>query len=863
MAAMTFVEFCSTHIYQPLRLPLRLPRRQTRWRTLPRAAILGIPILTVLVACSGDDNNLPATIEFGDVVIETDPLRLTMPSPYGSTDGTADGTFVMDHFIEVGTVGAVDDNRYYDPRFQEEAIWHVATAVTAYDGQTLTLDNGVRLTVAEGPIDGSTTLTLDASDVDNAVLLRLVTPRDPNEPIYGFGENFASAEAGGSVREMQFRVDFESESSLNESHVPVPLSLWPARGVGLFVEDPRPGAFDIGAAVADRIIATFTLASPGPLSAHLYTADEPLGLVRGYIAMTAPPAVPPMWAFAPQQWRNAHNSSQEVRDDAAAMRAEGIPGSVMWIDNPWQTAYNDFIFDENRFSEPETLIADLTALGYRVVVWSTPYVNRKGLTSGDFVEASELGYLVTGQQGTPIVFPWQDGPGALVDFTSPGATEWWRERIARVVDLGISGFKLDFGEDIVPELVGRLTPMQLAAGDAQTMHGAYAYYYHEAYLGALPPGDGFLITRAGAYGDQAVNTTIWPGDLDSDFSRFGTDDDMDGEYNVGGLPAAISAGLSLSVSGYPFFGSDIGGFREGLPTTETLIRWAQYAALGTIMQLGGGGRSHNPWDTELFDPPALDVYREYSRLHMDLIPYLYTLARIAGSDGTPVTRPTRFMYPDASSDDATFLVGEALFVAPVIEEGATIRTVILPPGTWVHWHSGESLDGDGATEVTIPAPLEQLPLWRKADHFVPMFALPADTLEPATDPSVTSYAEADIGRELRLLISPYAGVGQISLYDQFTADVATDGADYLFTATAGTQFDIVTFDVDTGLIPASALNDPGSVQADSVELPQAADEVELRSCPAPGCYLAEPGASRLRVRAYLPDGDAHEIQISG
>ena len=85
------------------------------------------------------------------------------------------------------------------------------------------------------------------------------------------------------------------------------------------------------------------------------------------------------------------------------------------------------------------------------------------------------------------------------------------------------------------------------------------------------------------------------------------------------------------------------------PTPEDIF---QVGTLGTIMQLGGGGESHNPWDTSLYPAPALDVYRTYARLHLDLHPLVWTLAQAAGRDGTPVTRPCAFVYPDAACDDA-------------------------------------------------------------------------------------------------------------------------------------------------------------------------------------------------------------------
>ncbi len=801
-------------------------------------------MLLALIAACGDDatpdaglDPAPDTVTGGNVTVHTDPLRLVVDAPGGA--------FEVDRFVEVAVANRFDDTEYYDPRDPDpgqDLTWTAATRAEGVDDTgALVLDSGVTLAVTDAGA-----LRVDAGGVADAVLVRLVLPRDDGEAIFGFGESFESPVADGSVREMQMRVDFDSESSLNEAHVPVPLSLWPARGVGVFVEDPRPGAFDVGAQRADRVLATFTLAEPGPLTAHVFTADEPLALVRRYVALTAPPALPPIWALSPQQWRNAHDNRDQMLDDAHQMRDLNIPGSVMWIDNPWQTAYNDFVIDEARFAESEAMIAEVQSLGYHVMVWSTPYVNRSGPTSPDFDEAAQMGFLVTDGAGKPLVYPWQDGPGALVDFTRDGATAWWRERIARITDLGIVGFKLDFGEDVVPEIAGVLTPFELAAGNAQTMHNAYAYGYHDAYLGALPAGDGFLITRAGSYGEQAVNTAIWPGDLDSDFSRHGTRNDDD-TLNVGGLPSAVAAGLSLSASGYPFFGSDIGGFREGLPTTECLVRWAEYAALGTIMQLGGGGPSHNPWDDSLFDAAvALPIYRRYARLHMDLIPYLYSLAVVAATDGTPVTIPTRLVHPQAASDDATFFVGDALFVAPVIEQGATTRDVVLPPGTWVDFWTGERVEGNGTTARTVDAPLDTLPLWRRVDALLPMYAVEADTLAPATDGAVRSYLEPAFGRELRLLVTPELGGTRVSLYDGTTATSNMDGDAHVVDVTAGDEFDIFTLDVRaTGALDAIA-----SVTAGGVALAEADDEAALMGCAAPGCYLLEPASRRLRVRVH-------------
>jgi alpha-D-xyloside xylohydrolase len=817
------------------------------------------PALALVLAVSGlgcgDDapapRTPPASLTSGPITVETDPLRLVIDAPGGA--------LAVEDFVEVGTVATVDPTRYYDPRDpgDEGVTWTAATRAVDWDEAAglLTLDSGATLTLTDGSEPGVATLRFAADAVAGAVLVRLVLPHVPGEPVHGFGESLVSTDASGTVREAQFRLDLDSESSLNEVHVPVPLALWPARGLGAFLEEHRPGAFDVGASRAGAVLATFTLPARGAVAAQLFVDDTPLALLRRYARLTALPAVPPLWAFAPQQWRNVHDSSDEVRADAHAMRDLDVPGSVMWIDNPWQTAYNTFTFDETRFAGPAALIEELTALGYRVLVWSTPYVNLGGLTADDHAEGVAAGYFVTDDVGLAVTFPWQDGVAGMVDFTAPGAAAWWGERIRRATALGVDGFKLDFGEEIVPELGGNLLAVELHDGDAQVMHGRYQQGYHAAYLDELPDGDGFLITRAGAWGEQAVNTCVWPGDLDSDFSRHGVDNG-DGQRNVGGLPAAIAAGLSLSVSGYPFFGSDIGGFRGGVPTTEVLLRWAEYAALGTIMQLGGGGDSHNPWDTTLFDDGALDVYRRYARLHMDLVPYLYTLAVAAGIDGTPVTRPTRFVHPEAASDDATFLVGDVLFVAPVIEAGATTRAVILPPGTWIDWWTGALVVGDGATEITVDAPLDRLPLWRRAGALLPLFARAADTLEPATAPGVRSYADPQYGRELRLLVTPLSSADRIELFDGSHAELFPIADAITAEVSAGDRFDVFTLDVDAragGIVLGPT---PPAVLVNGAPLAEAADADALEGCAAPGCWWQDLTADRLQIRVWATDGPA-------
>ncbi|MBA3503217.1 MAG: glycoside hydrolase family 31 protein [Myxococcota bacterium] len=796
-----------------------------------RTRALALIVAPVVAAC-GDNAAapVPGTLTAGPVTITTATMSLAV------------GELAIDDFLQIGVTDEIEETHYYDPR--GDALVELAPIAKAksVDGDWIVLDSDVRLRLSKCKgVEDCAVLEVDASKTEGAVQLRIALPHVANEPAYGTGDAAAGANVAGAVREMQLRVDPMSESSLNETHVPVPVLLWPRRNIGWFIADDRPAAFDVAKSSANAT-ATFTLPVRGTYKSYIYRTTSPLDLVRAYTTLTSKPAVPPRWAFAPQQWRNVWNSSTEVRDDANEMRTRRIPGSLMWIDNPWQTAYNTFVVDEARLAAPRQLIADLGAQGYHVLFWSTPYVGTTPATATDRMEGNAQKFFITDDAGKAIDYPWQDGPGTLVDFTRPGAIAWWRQRIERVVDLGARGFKLDFGEEVVPDIGGTILPMLLAGGDNSSHHARYAEGYHDAYLGSLPANDGFLITRAGAWGEQRVNTCIWPGDLDSDFTEFGVDNG-EGQANVGGMPSAISRGLSLSMSGYPFYGSDIGGFR-GFPTTETLLRWAAYAAYGTIMQLGGGGKSHNPWDTTLFDAGSDLVYKKFADLHMQLNPLLWTLAKQAGADGTPITRPARFMY-NCACDDAMFFLGDDILVAPVVTEGATTRAVVLPPGAWMDRATGTIVTGNGTTAITVPAPRDVVPVWHRVGSLVPMFARYADTMLPATAAGVTSYTDPTLGRELRLVYTPGG-----SLEDPVLAtlhDGASANANGAFVSvTGGTEYSVFTIDVDARGLPAP-WSSPASVSVGGVALPTAAD---VTTCATPGCWRFDATAKRLEIRIF-------------
>lgn len=655
-----------------------------------------------------------------------------------------------------------DPYKLYDDSYggPPEGLAWVEPVGAVVDGDRIRLDlDGTELELGVDSAGPGLRLSLPASEhVFTAASVGVAE----DEEFYGLGEQFESVRQRGHVRAMHFEPDLERESAYNEAHVPVPL-LVSSAGWGLLADSWLPGAFDVAAVDSSAVTAVFS--APEGLALDLYAPGRPRDVVARYHARSGVAEIPPTWAFAPLQWRNVVSGSADVRADAAAIRAAGLPTGVIWVDNPWQTLYNSMVPDEAMFPDWDTLVAELHAAGFRVMAWNTPYVEEADPEHPTYVDND---WVITDQ----LLF---SDFGDIVDLTHPDAMEAWKGRAEAARARGIEGWKLDYGEDVQIFL-----DWEFHDGRTEReLHHAYATLFHEAYAG---DGDGMILGRGGCLGGHTLTDVIWPGDLDSDFERW--DDDCYGEgLCVGGLPSAIRGGTSLAASGYPFFASDTGGYRHERPTKEALLRWAEYSAMLPIMQYGGGGADHNPWNftaygSSQYDEETLALFTRSASLHIRLFPYFWMLSEQHLATGLPIVMAQGFAAPEAGvHTDDSFFVGDDLFVAPVEVSGASSRTLTLPPGDWVHWWTGERFAGEA--ELEVDAPLGQSPVFLRVGAAIPMLRESVVTLSPAED-GTDSWAE-DPGR-LWARIVP--GEGGFSLSTGEAVVVGATGA----TLSAGTLY---------------------------------------------------------------------------
>ncbi|MEV4510653.1 alpha-xylosidase [Dactylosporangium sp. NPDC049525] len=489
------------------------------------------------------------------------------------------------------------------------------------------------------------------------------------ELVYGLGERFGPVVKNGQTVDVW---NADGGTSSEQAYKNVPFYLTSA-GYGVFVDDPGPVSFEVGSEAVSRV----QFSVPGQVLSYLVIyGPTPRDVLRKYTALTGRPALPPAWSFGLWLSTSFTTSYDEatVTSIVDGMAERGLPLSVFHFDTFWMREFHwcDFEWDPVTFPDPAGMLARLKAKGLRICLWINPYIAQR---SALFAEGAALGYLVRRADGDVWQWDqWQAGMG-LVDFTNPGARQWFQDKLRGLLDLGVDCFKSDFGERIPTDVVWA------DGADPLRMHNYYTHLYNEAVFDVLREhrgdGEAVLFARSATAGGQQF-PVHWGGDCASTFES---------------MAESLRGGLSLAWSGFGFWSHDIGGF-EGTPDPAVFTRWIPFGLLSSHSRLHGNESYRVPWH---FGDDAVAVLREYTRLKARLMPYLYGAAVTAHREGLPVLRPMALEFPDdpaCAHLDRQYMLGGGILVAPVFSVGGDV-TFYLPAGRWTDLRGGEVLTGPG------------------------------------------------------------------------------------------------------------------------------------------------------------------------
>lgn len=450
--------------------------------------------------------------------------------------------------------------------------------------------------------------------------------------------------------------------------------------------------------------------TPEPLDRAPPTDAEPCTDIAKEDALPPPGTAIPRWVFEP--W-----VSKDISDRADTyafidgFRERGIPVGAVVLDSPWETHYHTFTPNPSRYGEFAAMVKDMHDRNVKVVLWMTSAVNQSSFdleTGGDayrgaspnFEKGLECKFYIDDGE----TYGWWKGKGAYVDFWNPRARTWWHEQQDQVLDAGIDGWKLDFGENYI------LNPSPKTFEGTKTLQ-EYSERYYEDFLayGRKKRGPEFVTmvrawdqsyTYPGRfYARKEHGPVFWMGDNRRDWA---------------GLEDALDHQSTSAKAGYSVVGSDIGGYldRDELALTgDTIIpfdtlnfaRWVASSALSPFMQLHGRANL-TPWTVPDHVEETVALYKYWARLHHAIAQWLFERAKL----------PAPLITPIGGKGDHRYLLGDAFLVAPILDATGK-RDVAFPVGSrWFDWWTNDAYEGGTTLPTDFSADRAKIPVSVKA-----------------------------------------------------------------------------------------------------------------------------------------------------
>ncbi len=432
-------------------------------------------------------------------------------------------------------------------------------------------------------------------------------------------------------------------------------------------------------------------------------------VVASYRELTGQAPMFGKWAYGFWQCKNRYKSQEEILGVAKKYRELHIPVDNIVQDWFWWNHKGEHVFNKN-YPDPKGMVDELHKENFHLMISVWPFFEPG---SKVYDEMDRRGWFVDKFKFAKP--PYHTAGMAVYDATSPEARKfYWKQMETALFNIGIDAWWLDTTE---PETEGQeeniLLGHKLAIGSGNRFVNLYPLMTTGAvYNGQRSASEKkrvFILSRSAFAGDQRYGVTAWSGDINSDFLSF---------------RRQIPAGLNFTLSGIPYWTTDIGGFvfvnSEDPAYRELFVRWFQYGTFCPVFRVHGT-RSTDQNELWSYGPEAQKILVSYDRLRYRLLPYIYSLAWMTTS---AAYTPMRALAMDFRTDVRAlntgdeYMFGPAFLVSPVTEPSAVTRRMYLPEGKWYDFWSGVGVDG--ARALDSPSPLDRIPLYIRAGSIVPM-----------------------------------------------------------------------------------------------------------------------------------------------
>ena len=484
------------------------------------------------------------------------------------------------------------------------------------------------------------------------------------------------------------------------------------KSYGIFFDNTFKTHFDFA---QERRNVTSFWAQGGEMNYYFIYGPQMEDVVKNYTDLTGKPhTLPPLWALGFHQCKWSYYPESNVKEVTKTFRDLKIPCDAIYLDIDYMDGFRCFTWDKNYFPDPKRMVKELEDDGFKTVVIIDPGI-KIDVDYAIFKEGLDKDYFCKRADGPYMKGKVWPGECYFPDYTKPEVREWWSGLFKELIeDIGVKGVWNDMNEPAVMDVPNKSFPDDVRHdydGNPCSHRKAHNIYgtqmaratYHGLKKYAYPKRP-FVITRS-AYSGAQRYTSTWMGDNVATWEH---------------LAIANNQAQRMSMSGFSFAGSDIGGFAEQ-PQGELFARWIQLGIFHAFCRVHSSG-DHGHQEPWVFGDEITGIVRKFIELRYQLLPYLYTAFWKYINEGTPILKSlVLYDQEDAAthyrSDE--FVYGDQILVCPIQEPNAKGRRMYIPKGKWYNFWTDELIEG--GKELWVEADLDSMPIFIKEGAIIPKY----------------------------------------------------------------------------------------------------------------------------------------------
>ncbi len=538
--------------------------------------------------------------------------------------------------------------------------------------------------------------------------------REKNEKIYGLGDKGGALNKSGRA----FRIECSDamgydarESDPLYKHLPFYICENSVGTYGIFYDTTDTSYADFGKEINNYY----------PTYKHFRTEDDALiyyvffgdklSVLQQFCHLCGKQPLPPKWSFdycgSTMAYADAPDSEKQLQGFLGKLKEHGLSCGGFYLSSGYTSIGKlrcVFHWNEEKFPDPAAFIKGFADEGIRII----PNIKPAFLQSHPlYNQLSREGLFIKNPDGSPFITEFWDGFGSYLDFTNPLAFNFWSEKVKEtLLDYGVTATWNDNNEFDIKDCDASAEGFGKGRIKAGRIRPALTYLMvlssYMAQMGNNPHKRPFLSTRSGGIAVRRLAQT-WSGDNRSVFA------DLRYCHNIG---------LTMSLSGFFFYGHDLGGFDGDMPSRELLLRWLQHGVFEprfTVHSWNRDGSATMPWSYEDIIPAVRKILAQRKRL----LPYLYSCAYDSAEKEIPMNAPALLYYDDEElkEENDSMMLGRNLLIGFIFDEGETEAEIYLPEKD--SWYLGDRLyRGGQRVRVTIPAE-DEMPFFVKAGSVIP------------------------------------------------------------------------------------------------------------------------------------------------